>query len=217
MTSSTSDVSSTRAGVRTARGRARTSRPVTARPDESRPREFIDEIAAAMGTDPRLYSCIQCGTCGGSCPSATAMDRTPRELFALIRAGFRDDVLRSTTQWACVSCYLCAVRCPQEIHIPDVMYALRGMATQAGTVPDSKASDFSRVFVDNIHRFGRSYEVGLVARHYLRHFPGRIPGMAPTGLGMVASGRMALLPHRIKGLKGLRAVLRRAEELEARG
>ena len=38
--------------------------------------------------------CIQCGTCGGSCPSAEDMDHTPRMLFAMVRAGMRDQALR---------------------------------------------------------------------------------------------------------------------------
>ncbi|MBK6710249.1 MAG: 4Fe-4S dicluster domain-containing protein [Chloroflexi bacterium] len=49
--------------------------------------------------------CIQCGTCGGSCPSGQDMDHTPRQLFAMIRADMRDEVLRSNTPWYCVSCY----------------------------------------------------------------------------------------------------------------
>jgi len=80
--------------------------------------------------DSRLEACIQCGTCGGSCPSYADMDHTPRQIFALVRAGARDKVLDSNTPWMCVSCYLCAVRCPQQIHIPDVMYALKAKATQ---------------------------------------------------------------------------------------
>jgi heterodisulfide reductase subunit C len=194
---------------------ARHARPVSpdgrAAPDG---RRFLDEIRAAIGTDARLEACIQCGTCGGSCPSADAMDHTPRALFALIRAGMREDVLRSSTPWMCVACYLCVVRCPQEVRIPDVMYALKGIAVREGLAPDATAPGFSRTFVDNIHAFGRSYEVGLVARHYLRHFPLRLPGLAPASIGMVTSGRMALRPHRIRGVKRLRAILERAAELE---
>lgn len=176
---------------------------------------FLAEIDAAAGIDTRLGHCIQCGTCGGSCPSATAMDRTPRELFAMVRAELRADVLRSNTPWMCVSCYTCVVRCPQDVHIPDVMYAIKGIAARERAAPASTAPDFSRTFVENIHAFGRSYEVGLVARHYLRHFPLRLPGMASPGVSMVASGRMGLLPHRIRGRKGLRAILARAARLEA--
>jgi heterodisulfide reductase subunit C len=179
-------------------------------------RVFQDEVLAATGAESRLQMCIQCGTCGGSCPSADAMDHTPRMLFAMIRAGMRDAVLRSSTPWMCVSCYLCAVRCPQEVRIPDVMYALKGIADAEHVAPSSTAPGFSKAFVDNIHMFGRSYEVGLVVRHYLRHFPLRLPGLAPASLGMVTSGRMGLLPHRIRDVKGLRAILARAAELEAK-
>jgi heterodisulfide reductase subunit C len=176
---------------------------------------FLLEVERAIPGDSGLRRCIQCGTCGGSCPSAADMDHTPRQVFALIRAGQRDRVLDSNTAWMCVSCYYCAVRCPQEIHIPDVMYGLRAMSGREGRSPVRAAPSFSRTFVSNIHRFGRSYEVGLVARHYLRHFPGRIPGMAPVGMGMLAKGRMGLVPKRIRDVRGLRAILDRAAELEA--
>jgi heterodisulfide reductase subunit C len=184
---------------------------IAARPTRS---SFLDELRAIIPGDSRLEACIQCGTCGGSCPSGAEMDLRPRAIFALIRADERDRVLASTTPWLCVSCYLCAVRCPQDIHIPDVMYALKTIATREGRMPGSVAPDFSRTFVDNIGRFGRSFEVGLVARHYLRHYVTRLPGIAPAGLGMFMKGRMGLVPHRIRGLDGLRAMLARAEELE---
>jgi heterodisulfide reductase subunit C len=176
---------------------------------------FVDEIEATTGIAARLESCIQCGTCGGSCPSAADMDHTPRMLFALARAGLRDTVLRSNTPWMCVSCYFCAVRCPQEIHIPDVMYAIKSIATREGIAPETIGVDFSRTFVSNIGHYGRSYEVGLVTRHYLRHYATRLPGMAPMGIGMVTKGRMGFIPHKIRGIDGLRAILARADELEA--
>jgi len=177
--------------------------------------DFIHEVLAAAATETRLEHCIQCGTCGGSCPSAADMDHTPRAIFAMVRAGMRDEVLRSNTPWMCVSCYFCAVRCPQEVHIPDVMYALKAIATREETEPSSIAPDFSRTFVANIHHYGRSFEMGLVARHYLRHYPLRLPGMAPMGFGMVTKGRMGFRPHRIKGVRQLQAILDRATELEA--
>ena len=177
---------------------------------------FQDEVRAIIPRNSRLEMCVQCGTCGGSCPSAADMDHTPRMIFAMIRAGLRDEVLRSNTPWMCVSCYFCAVRCPQEVHIPDVMYGLKAMATREGLVPDSVAPDFSKTFVSNIHRYGRSFEVGLIARHYLRHYLTRLPGMAPMGIGMLAKGRMGLRPPKtIKGRDDLKRILARAGELEA--
>lgn len=175
---------------------------------------FLEEVSAATAGVARLEMCIQCGTCGGSCPSAADMDHTPRMLFAMIRAGLRDDALRSNTPWICVSCYHCVVRCPQDVHITDVMYTLKSMAIQAKLYKDAKAPDFSQTFVDMVENFGRSYELGLATRHYLKHFPLRLPGMAPMGIGLITKKRMDITPHRIEGIDQLRAILARAKQLE---
>ena len=37
----------------------------------------------------------------------------------MIRAGYREDVMKSDTIWLCASCYLCAARCPKDIKITD--------------------------------------------------------------------------------------------------
>src|SRR3989304_1030732 len=112
-------------------------------------------------------------------------------LFAMLRAGMRDDVLRSNTPWMCVSCYHCVVRCPQEVHITDVMYTLKSMAIQAKLCRDNTPSDFSRTFVGMIENFGRSYELGLASFHYLTHYPLRLPGMATMGWGLLTKKRMS--------------------------
>ncbi len=139
---------------------------------------------------------------------------TPRLLFAMIRAGYREEALRSNTPWICVSCYHCVVRCPQEVHIADVMYTLKSMAIRAKLYRDSTAPDFSQTFVDNIENYGRSFEFGLATRHYLKHFPLRLPGMAPMGLGMLTKRRMDIRPRRIQNIEQLKAILARAKELE---
>lgn len=175
---------------------------------------FLEEVSAKTAGVSRLEMCIQCGSCGGSCPSADAMDHTPRMLFALIRAGMRDEALRSNTPWMCVSCYHCVVRCPQGVHIADVMYTLKGMAEQAHAYHDATAPGFARVFVGQVEWFGRSWEIGLTARHYLRRFPLRLPRMAPMGLGLMRRGRTRLLPERIRQRDQLHAILDRAKELE---
>ncbi len=176
---------------------------------------FLEEVSAATAGVARLEMCIQCGTCGGSCPSAADMDHTPRMLFAMIRAGMREDALKSNTPWICVSCYHCVVRCPQEVHITDVMYTLKSMAIRAKLYQESTAPDFSSSFVDMVENYGRSYEFGLAARHYLKHFPLRLPGMAPMALGLLSKKRMGMMPTRIKGIDQLQTILERAKELEA--
>lgn len=175
---------------------------------------FLEEVSARTAGVSRLEMCIQCGTCGGSCPSSADMDHTPRMLFAMIRAGMREAALASNTPWICVSCYHCVVRCPQDVHIADVMYTLKGMAIEAKLYRDSTAPDFSKTFVEMVETYGRSYEFGLATRHYLKHYPLRLPGMAPMGLGMLTKRRMDLKPRRIEGIEQLQKILNRAKELE---
>ncbi len=175
---------------------------------------FLEEVSVRTAGVSRLEMCIQCGTCGGSCPSAMDMDHTPRMLFAMIRAGYREEALKSNTPWICVSCYHCVVRCPQNVHIADVMYTLKSMAIQAKLYEDSTAPDFSQTFVDMVETYGRSYEFGLATRYYLKHHKRRLPGMAPMGLGMLSKQRMDIRPHRIEGLDQFKAILARAKELE---
>jgi len=143
------------------------------------------------------------------------MDHTPRALFAMMRAGMREAVLQSNTFWMCVSCYHCVVRCPQSIHIADVMYTLKGMAGKAKSFEDSTAPDFSKTFIGMVEDYGRSFELGLASWHYVRHFPLRLPGMAPMAMGMLTRKRMSLVPKRIKNMPQLKAILKRAKELEA--
>ena len=176
---------------------------------------FLEEVSAATAGVARLEMCIQCGTCGGSCPSAADMDHTPRMLFAMIRAGMREEALKSNTPWICVSCYHCVVRCPQDVHITDVMYTLKSMAIRSKLYQDSTAPDFSATFVDMVENYGRSFELGLASRHYLKHFPLRLPGMAPMALGLLSKKRMGMMPTRIKGIDQLKTILERAKELEA--
>jgi heterodisulfide reductase subunit C len=145
------------------------------------------------------------------------MEHSPRRIFAMIEAGMKEDVLRSNTPWYCVSCYYCMVRCPQDIHITDLMYTLKRMAIAEGYYQESSASDasdFSTTFIEYVENYGRSFELGLATRHHLRHHPLSAIKMATTlGLGMWRKGRMDLTPNRIQDLNGLKAILAKAKEL----
>jgi heterodisulfide reductase subunit C/quinone-modifying oxidoreductase subunit QmoC len=65
-----------------------------------------------------------------------------------------------------------------------------------------------------VKTYGRSYEMGLASRHYLKHFPLRLPSMLPMGFGMITKGRMALTPKKIKNMDQLRKIMNHAKELE---
>jgi len=184
----------------------------------SSPPSLLQEVARRTPGESHVDMCIQCGTCGGSCPSGAAMDHTPRAIFAMMRAGMKDEVLKSNTPWMCVSCYYCTVRCPQEIHITDVMYTLKNMALEAGLVQNRTASDFSKTFIGYVENYGRSFEIGLAGIHNLTHvkLAARLPNMAPMAIGMLTKkGMSPMPPKRIKGMNDLRKILKRAKELEA--
>jgi hypothetical protein len=67
-----------------------------------------------------------------------------------------------------------------------------------------------------VEEYGRSFELGLASLHYIKHFPLRLAGIAPMGMGMLSRKRMSLAPKRIKNTRQLKAILKRAKELEAR-
>jgi heterodisulfide reductase subunit D len=80
----------------------------------------------------KLFSCMQCGTCTSSCPTAYAMDYTPRQLWQMMRLGMEEEVLNSQTFWLCTVCKSCQVRCPRGISLTDAMIALKEYATRQG-------------------------------------------------------------------------------------
>lgn len=146
------------------------------------------------------------------------MDWTPRGMFALIAAGRREEALAANTMWYCVSCYRCAVRCPQDVHITDLMYALKRTAAAEGvqpTTPSPEARSLSGTFADQVERYGRSFELGLIALHHLRMHPVQASKMTSFGWFLLKNKRMDLKPHRIKGIQQLRAILDRARQIEA--
>ena len=133
----------------------------------------------------------------------------------MIRAGMRDQVLRSNAPWFCVSCYYCMVRCPQDIHVTDVMYTLKRMSVKSNLFDESAAPDFSKTFIFWVENFGRSFELGLMSQHMIRHNPFGVFKIADMGVGMVTKGRISFTPKRINGMDSLRAILAKAKELEA--
>lgn len=177
----------------------------------SRPsfREEIGNLLHAAHGHP-LKTCIQCGTCSGTCPVAEFMDHTPRRLIALINAGFKDQVLASNTFWYCASCYHCTVRCPSEIDIAELMYALKRYSMWKGQYQDGLIGPvFSETFVKTIMRIGRSYEPILATSYLFSFGVQEFLQEAQTATSLMLKGRIPLLPPRIKRLENLRRMVRR--------
>jgi heterodisulfide reductase subunit C len=170
--------------------------------------QALESVFADSGYGGYPQRCIQCGTCSASCPFANLMDHSPRELMALIRDGDIEDALCSNTPWFCVSCYQCLVRCPREIPVTDVMYALKQMAADYSLGPkDNRMLDFYRAFQREIHQHARISSVFLMARYAMRH-PVDAITKSRLGLRLLTRGRLDLVPEKVRGKKAIRKILR---------
>jgi heterodisulfide reductase subunit C len=172
---------------------------------------FLEDVYALPGGD-RIKECIQCGTCSASCPTSYAMDYSPREVIAALRAGLLERVLKSNTIWLCASCYYCTVRCPSGIKLTDIMYELKRLAIEFDLAQeDAKAPIVSKIFVDDVNKNGRVSEVELVSKFMLKADPLGIVKMIPRATKLLRRGRMPLVPHRIKGAKEVESLMVAAE------
>ena len=174
--------------------------------------DFLDEIYSLPGGQD-IKKCIQCGTCTGSCPVSYVMDYGPRKIFSLIRAGFRDEVLNSDTIWYCSSCYTCTVRCPKEIKITDVMYALKRMAIKEGKTKGKKAFILSSGFVSLVNKYGRNHETELMTRYIFRAELFKAFKFIPQGWNLFKNGRLPFKAHKIKNIEQIRKILKKVDEI----
>ena len=72
----------------------------------------------------RILTCIQCGTCSGTCPYGEHMDYPPRRIINMLRRGFIEEVFHSDSMLRCVACYACMAKCPRGIRLSDVLLPL---------------------------------------------------------------------------------------------
>lgn len=174
---------------------------------------FLDEVIEATPGGERLVHCLQCGTCGGSCPSGSAMEYTPRAIMAMIREGDRDKALKANTLWACVSCYYCTSRCPQKIPVTDILYTLKRMSIAERKYQGTDAPALAQTFTGFVDKYGRSFEFGLATGYHLLNRPFKMMAMGPMGISMFTRGRMAITPTKIKNVAQLQAIIKKAREL----
>jgi len=86
---------------------------------------FLEEMLASVPDGAKLKTCIQCGSCSGSCPAAEGMEVTPRRLWRLVQLGMEKEVMEAQNFWQCATCALCEIRCPRGIPLSQIMTKLR--------------------------------------------------------------------------------------------
>ncbi|MEI6122968.1 MAG: 4Fe-4S dicluster domain-containing protein [Bacteroidota bacterium] len=174
-------------------------------------RNFAKTIAK-LAHGEQIYGCIQCGNCSSSCPLSPYMDYTPRKIIAMVKAGFREEVLTNKTIWLCASCYACTVECPKGIKITDVMYALKREAIQNKIYPKRfTIPAMSKAFYDTVKNTGRSNEVALLMRYYMRTNIFSALSYVGVGLKLLKTGRLAIIEKQMKRKQDFKKMLKDSE------
>ena len=170
---------------------------------------LLREVERSSGTP--VGACLQCHKCSTGCPIGPEMDYLSSQVMRLIQLGAEDELLHSRAIWLCASCEACTTRCPMGIDVAAVMDTLRMMAVdRKAALPDSRGEKFNRSFLDSVRRHGRMYELGMLTAYKLRS--GDLLADVDKAPGMLAKGKISLLPNRGGSAKQVRQVFRRAKE-----
>jgi heterodisulfide reductase subunit C len=172
---------------------------------------FGDVVQGRSHEDIR--SCYYCQKCTAGCPTAYMMDYKPAQLLRMIQLGQKERVLGSKTIWMCIGCEACGTRCPNQIRLAPVMDVLREMALEEGYAPETAVYSLHRSFLDSIRLWGRMHELTMLAEFKTRCLLTEVPvffqgllGDMKLGSDLILSGKLSLLPDRIKGVDEIRAL-----------
>jgi quinone-modifying oxidoreductase subunit QmoC len=186
---------------------------------------FLKEVEKNVEEGQWVKMCMQCGVCAGSCPFGPHWAHPPQEIFMMIRAGKREEVLSSDSMWMCTSCYQCIVRCPRKLPITHIMHGLANYALRLGLAPKNQPTQqFGQMFWDNLSKDGRVNELKLSLSMYFKDgFAQGIKNamaMQSVGLGMVKAKRLNPMEimggHGVSDKSGFHAMLKKAKEIEDR-
>jgi heterodisulfide reductase subunit C2 len=156
--------------------------------------EFKREVLRLAGLE--VQTCIQCGTCSASCPTAHLMKPSIRRLIKFCLEGKKEEALNNDTLWLCTSCLLCTVRCPRGIRPKAVVSALRDLAERDGIKGKNQA--YEELFLKQIKEYGRIAELPLTGE-FLLVFPQGVVQSMQMGLELAPKGKIGLEIEKIRG------------------
>ena len=175
---------------------------------------FLEDVNVKSGAN--VLECYQCGKCVSTCPVSQYMDFPPREIMQMIKLGLRNESYMANSHWFCLTCSACSGRCPREIDIPAVMEAVRHLAIDENYINDSKKvreiRKFHEIFLDMIKRYGRNYELRMMAEFNIRtRNLFKDMHLAPKAL---LKGKIPLGVKPLKSAKAIKRMYEVAEKLE---
>lgn len=164
------------------------------------------EVERRLGRS--VADCYQCGKCTAGCPTAYEMFHPIHAMMRLVQLGRKDEAVASRSQWVCVACEACSTRCPKDAEPAKVMTILREMAQEEDAVNANEIDiyDFHQSFLAMVRRFGRVYEMGLVASYKMKAPLRRGTQDLLTALRMMKRGKPGLLPHKVQNVAAIRRI-----------
>jgi heterodisulfide reductase subunit C len=178
---------------------------------KSRDTDFIREVEAA--SEQQVSRCYQCGNCSASCAYTYVYDYPVNQIMRLLQLGQREVILKARSIWLCATCQACTTRCPCNLDVARIMESLRVMSRQEGVVSLHDIQLFYDEFLRSVRTFGRVFETGLLPAYSLRAMkPFTDLDLAPK---VLKKGKLAFLPHRMKGRRAVMEIFKRVEAREA--
>ncbi|MHC1635370.1 MAG: 4Fe-4S dicluster domain-containing protein [Candidatus Methanospirareceae archaeon] len=170
---------------------------------------FKDEIAREPGGE-HIKRCFQCSTCTLGCPITEIVpEYNPRKIIQKALLGMKKEVLESDEIWLCSVCQTCYAWCPQDVRFSEVIRAIKRVAEKEAEKGNIKIKSgkplFDKAFLNQIKKYGRLHEVGLI-RDYMKmnkelklmEFAKNFMGL---GITQFKKGKFKLFPSKIKGDK----------------
>jgi heterodisulfide reductase subunit C len=117
-------------------------------------KEFRKRVMETPGAE-KLMRCYQCGTCTADCPIAKRVPEfRPRQIARLVMYGQRERLMEGDLLYLCAGCYTCYEHCPQEVHVSEIVSALRRISLEEGhLLPGFKA------LMEGVAETGYIYEI----------------------------------------------------------
>jgi heterodisulfide reductase subunit C len=103
-------------------------------------RDFRSRVMETHGAE-KIMHCYQCGACTADCPIAKRVKEfRPRQLARLVMYGQKERLFEGDLLYICAGCYTCYEHCPKNVHVSDIVSALRRMSLEEGQLlPGFKA------------------------------------------------------------------------------
>ena len=92
----------------------------------------------------RVYMCMQCGMCSGSCPE---LGITPFNIRKLVRKSHLRQGIEKSIPWYCTSCGECTLRCPRDVKPSEMIMEVRSAFVEEGQIPLSIQKALENTFV----------------------------------------------------------------------